>query len=186
MMHPRRAGFGSVLVILSLLLLAACSGGGHGVKTEAAPPAKIPVASLDDLPVHTYPLQGSASAMFADPAQMAALKDAYRADLEADLAKYDIRDEATLQGKYGALALVAMMDGRDQDALAWLDKGGELEDKESARLMNGLVNRALIASRARDRSRTPASSRSWPPAWPPCPGTWCRTPSRAARAAPSS
>lgn len=148
MMHPRRAGFGSVLVILSLLLLAACSGGGHGVKTEAAPPAKIPVASLDDLPVHTYPLQGSASAMFADPAQMAALKDAYRADLEADLAKYDIRDEATLQGMYGALALVAMMDGRDQDALAWMDKGRELEDKESARLMNGLVNRALIASRA--------------------------------------
>lgn len=148
MMHPRRAGFGSVLVILSLLLLAACSGGGHGVKTEAAPPAKIPVASLDDLPVHTYPLHGSASAMFADPAQMAALKDAYRADLEADLAKYDIRDEATLQGMYGALALVAMMDGRDQDALAWMDKGRELEDKESARLMNGLVNRALIASRA--------------------------------------
>lgn len=148
MMHPRRAGFGSVLVILSLLLLAACSGGGHGVKTEAAPPVKIPVASLDDLPVHTYPLQGSASAMFADPAQMAALKDAYRADLEADLAKYDIRDEATLQGMYGALALVAMMDGRDQDALAWMDKGRELEDKESARLMNGLVNRALIASRA--------------------------------------
>ena len=148
MMHPRRAGFGSVLVILSLLLLAACSGGGHGVKTEAAPPAKIPVASLDDLPVHTYPLQGSASAMFADPAQMAALKDAYRADLEADLAKYDIRDEATLQGMYGALALVAMMDGRDQDALAWMDKGRELEDKESARLMNGLVNRTLIASRA--------------------------------------
>ncbi len=155
MMHPRRAGFGSVLAILSLLLLAACSGGGNGVKTEAAPPAvpaKIPVASLDDLPVHTYPLQGTASAMFADPAQMASLKDAYRQDLEDDLAKYDIQDEATLQGKYGALALVAMMDGRDQDALAWMDKGQELEDKESARLMNGLVNRSLIASRAKTGS----------------------------------
>ena len=35
---------------------------------------------------------------------MAELQEAYRADLESDLATYDIKDAATLQGKYGSLA----------------------------------------------------------------------------------
>ncbi|MFN2370746.1 MAG: S8 family serine peptidase [Candidatus Krumholzibacteriia bacterium] len=146
----RRAGL-LILVATVLASLAACSGSGYGGRAGTAPPpqgpAKIAVQSLDDLPVHTYPLAGTAGAMFADPAAMARLKDAYRADLERDLATYAITDAATLQGKYGSLALIALMDGRDQDALGWFDQVRALEDKESARLMNALTNRALIAAR---------------------------------------
>ncbi|MBE0567955.1 MAG: S8 family serine peptidase [Krumholzibacteria bacterium] len=148
MLLLRRAAF--LVPILLMIVLAACSGSGYGGKAETAPPPvqKIAVKSLDDLPVHTYPLQGTVGEMFADPAQMARLKDAYRADLEKDLATYDITDAATLQGKYGSLGLIALMDGRDQDALVWFDRVRDLEDKESARLMNALTNRALIAARA--------------------------------------
>ncbi|MFO7610294.1 MAG: hypothetical protein R6X35_14095, partial [Candidatus Krumholzibacteriia bacterium] len=145
----RRAGL-LILVATVLATLAACSGSGYGGRAGTAPqsaPEKIAVRSLDDLPVHTYPLAGTAGAMFADPAAMSRLKDAYRADLESDLATYAITDAATLQDKYGSMALIALMDGRDQDALGWFDEVRALEDKESARLMNALTNRALIAAR---------------------------------------
>ena len=146
-----------LLLLLAALALAAC--GGPERPAETAPPApaaeaapapqeKIPVASLDELPVHTYPIEGSVGAMFADPAAMARLQEAYGADVQADLDRYAIEDEATLQDKYGALALVALRDGRDDDALAWFDKVRALEDKPAARAMNALVNRALIAARA--------------------------------------
>ncbi|HPF69031.1 MAG TPA: S8 family serine peptidase [Candidatus Krumholzibacteria bacterium] len=115
----------------------------------AAAADKIPVASLDDLPVHTYPLEGTAGEMFADPAKMTRLQQAYAADLKSDLDTYDIKDAATLQDKYGSMALMALMEGRDQDALAWFDKVRALEDKESAKQMNALTNRALIAARAK-------------------------------------
>ncbi len=151
-----RRALGPALLIAVLLVLGACSGYGGKTAADAPPPpppppaaAKLPVASLDDLPVHTYPLEGTAGEMFADPAKMDRLQKAYAADLQSDLETYDIRDEATLQDKYGSMALMALMEGRDQDALGWFDKVRDLEDKESAKQMNSLTNRALIAARAK-------------------------------------
>ncbi len=153
MLILRRAALAALLPLL--VALVGCSGSQPAARTEAAAPpppaqapAKIAVKSLDDLPVHTYPLEGSVSAMFADPAAMQKLEQAYKADLESDLATYDITDEATLQGKYGALALCDLLEGRDQEALAWFDKVRDLEDKDAARQMNALISRALFAAKA--------------------------------------
>ena len=57
---------------------------------------KTPVKSLDDLPRHTYKIPGSVSELLKSDEQFTALAKAVRADLEADLAKYQIEDAATL------------------------------------------------------------------------------------------
>lgn len=78
---------------------------------------------------------------------MAALQEAYRRDLESDLATYEITDEATLKAKYGSLMILDLLDGNDGEALEYLDKVKALEDKEASRLMSGLTARALIDAR---------------------------------------
>ncbi len=116
---------------------------------EASAPAggKIPITSLDELPPHTYPLEGSISEMMQDEKAMAGLRKAFRADLESDLSTYLITDAATLQGKYGSLLLLEMIDGNEKQVLDLLDKIKALEDKEAARIMSGISARAILKAR---------------------------------------
>ena len=144
----------STMMLVTIMLLAVLAGcGGYGsptpVDTPTPPPPvqKIKIDSLDDLPAHSYPLTGTVSELLDDPAALDALKTAYKADLESDLATYEITDDATLQGKYQSLAVLAMLDGQDDQAIVWLDKARALEDKEAARLMQAMTTRSLVAAR---------------------------------------
>ena len=69
-----------------------------------------------------------------------------RADLESDLAAYDIQDKPTLQGFYSVLQAVAMLDGRYDEAMAYVEKTRAIELKESKKLMTGQVLAAYHAS----------------------------------------
>jgi subtilisin family serine protease len=138
-------------LLLTVILLAGCSSYDKPAPAEdPAPPApveKIAVDSLDDLPVHTYELTGSALEMLQDPVQMADLRARVRKDIETDLATYDITDPATLQGKYGSLVTIYMAEGQDAEALSYMEKSKALEDKEAARLMAGMTGQCLIEAR---------------------------------------
>jgi subtilisin family serine protease len=138
-------------LLLTVILLAGCSSYDKPAPVEdPAPPApveKIAVDSLDDLPVHTYELTGSALEMLQDPVQMADLRARVRKDIETDLATYDITDPATLQGKYGSLVTIYMAEGQDAEALSYMEKSKALEDKEAARLMAGMTGQCLIEAR---------------------------------------
>ena len=153
MFHLSRS---ALAIVLFALLLAGCGGSSQNapVATAEAPPAvpapeKIAINSLDDLPVHTYPLQGTVSEMLDNPEALATLRAAVQADIESDLDTYLIEDAKTLQGKYQGLATLAMARDDDDTALEYLDKGLALEDKEAARLMNGLVSRSYIATKGK-------------------------------------
>nr|MEE4266507.1 S8 family serine peptidase [Candidatus Krumholzibacteria bacterium] len=149
----------TLMAALAALLLALLVGGcsSHGkAPTDAPPPPppvpaapvdKVPVDSLDDLPVHSYELTGTVMELLDDPAAMAALRAQVRQDVESDLATYAITDEATLQGMYGRLVTLNLVEGRDQEAVNYLDKIKALEDKEAARLMNGLTTRSMIEAK---------------------------------------
>ncbi len=119
-------------------------------KAEVEPPAqpavqkKIAVDSLDDLPTHSYELQGTVMELLQNPAALLELRAMLRKDVESDLATYDIKDEATLQSMYGRLVTLNLLDGQDAEALRYLDMVRDLEDKEAARLMNGLTTRAVV------------------------------------------
>ena len=145
------------VLLLAGALLAGCAS--NPVQDNAPPPSapaiplaaaapKIAIDSLDDLPVHSYALSGTVTDLLNDPVRMAALRTQVRADLESDLATYDITDEATLQGKYTSLVTLCLLDGDGSGALAYLDKIKALEDKEAARLMNGLTVRSMMEAKA--------------------------------------
>jgi hypothetical protein len=70
----------------------------------------------------------------------AALADALRADLAADLATYDIRDTSTLRSYYRALSTIAMLQHHPDDAVAYEEKARALEEKPAARLYQVLCS----------------------------------------------
>ncbi len=150
-LKAHRSGPLLALTMLLLVMLAGCSYGDKSVVSDtttpppaAVPAAKIPINSLDELPPHTYPLTGSVSELLQDTTAMAELRQAYRADLESDLDTYLIQDEATLQGIYGSLLMLEMNDRHEEQALTLMDQIKQLEDKEPARLMNGISGRAML------------------------------------------
>jgi subtilisin family serine protease len=111
--------------------------------------SRIPITSLDQLPQHSYELDGSASALLQDAAAFATFADAVRADLEHDLNTYQLEDRATLQEWYGTMANLEVLDGDWDRAVVYLDKVKTLEEKEAVRLTGGQTVRALAAAHAR-------------------------------------
>ncbi|MFH1843373.1 MAG: S8 family serine peptidase, partial [bacterium] len=131
----------AVMMIAGLALL-------HPGQPSAQTGEKIKIETMDDLPVHAYPVAGSASALLADNVAFAAFLGTLRANVESDLATYEIEDNATLQRMYGTLMTIDMLEGKYDDALANLAKGKEYEEKEASRLTMGMSSHALIAARA--------------------------------------
>ncbi|MCI0366389.1 MAG: S8 family serine peptidase [Phycisphaerales bacterium] len=107
---------------------------------------KRPIDRADQLPVHSYAVDEAPSAMMRNEASLAALVESLRADLEADLAAYDIRDAAALRSYYRALSTIAMIHHRPDDALNYELKAAALEEKPAARILSGMTLRPLIAA----------------------------------------
>jgi hypothetical protein len=133
--------------ILLAGLLALLVSGIALAQDEAAPKDKIKINSLDELPVHTYPLDGTVAELMENPTKMKALRNQFRADIESDLATYEITDVATLKGFYQNLVLLDLADLKFKDALARLDQIKAMEDKEAAKLMGGLTTRAYVSAK---------------------------------------
>ncbi len=127
------------------------AGFALGLLLVAGGPAaadKLPVRSLDDLPRHAYKVAGKVSELVQDDALFAALCGRVRADIEADLARYDIGDAAALRRFDNTLLSLDLLEGRDRDALARVAALRAREDKEAQRLTTGLTAEAWVAARA--------------------------------------
>ena len=124
--------------------------------------AREKIESITDLPVRTYATEVPPSQMLDDAAAMDALRAQVRADVEGILDKYEIEDTATLQRFYGVLASVALWEGRDDDAVKYIEMVRELEEKDSARYMGGLNALSVVAARkvAGDCAARPACTAS--------------------------
>jgi len=109
--------------------------------------AKEKIEKITDLPVRSYPTEIAPSRMLDDAAAMDALRAQLRIDVEKILDRYDLEDAATLKRFFGVLSTVALLEGRNGDAITYVEKVRELEDKESARYMTGLSSAALVAAR---------------------------------------
>ncbi|NUQ66744.1 MAG: S8 family serine peptidase [Phycisphaerales bacterium] len=134
---------------LILVLVASCGMAVTGGLAQAqdAPPQKVAVRSADDLPRHSYTIEGKASEFLLSDAPFKAFMAKVKADVEGDLAKYDIQDKATLQQYLGLLQSVAMIEGRLDDAAAYVEQIKSVETKESKKLMAGHVLASIIAGR---------------------------------------
>jgi subtilisin family serine protease len=135
----------------SLLSFASASAQSGAAAPPPAQPAaqneKKVVRTADDLPRFTYTITGQASAFIDDDASIKRLASEIRRDLESTLAAYDIQDPTTLQGYLSTLQNVAMLEGRYDDALGYIHRIRALETKEAQKLMAGIVQKSLAATR---------------------------------------
>lgn len=112
----------------------------------AAQPAggKKVVKTADDLPRHTYKIEGKASEFVLSGEPFKAFAAKVKADTQSDLDQYEISDRTTLQGYYTLLQQIAIFEGRLDDGAAYVEKVRDLEAKESKKLMTGQMLLAMI------------------------------------------
>ena len=108
--------------------------------------AKIKITKLADLPPHTYAVSGKAADFIKNDAAVQALAAQVQADVQHDLAAYDIQDPTTLRGLYGTLTTTAMLRRNYPAALLAIQQVQDLAQKPQEKLTSGLVLRALIVT----------------------------------------
>lgn len=106
--------------------------------------AKQAVASVDDLPRFSYPIEGRASALLTDEVAFAELAAKVRADIEATLAQYDITDRSTLRGLHRTLLDIALIEGDQTVARRQIATLRDLQDKGADRAQSGLLETAYL------------------------------------------
>jgi hypothetical protein len=107
---------------------------------------RIAVKTVDDLPRHTYRVDGKALDFLKDQKKFDALLERGLADALADLEKYKIEDPTTLRGYYEFLQVAYAVKGDLERSLAYSDQARELDTKEQEKLMRGVALRARIAA----------------------------------------
>ncbi len=143
---------------LWLLVLAACPAiYGWAADTAAGTFPRPAIEKKDDLPRHVYRLEIPVTDLYLPQHRQALLELAaqVRADIEGDIAAYEIRDANTLQDFYELLGSIAILEGRWQEYLDLLDRRRALETKQANRLTMGIYGEALARAQltgAADRS----------------------------------
>jgi subtilisin family serine protease len=125
--------------ILAILLLFALPF------ASAQTAAKKKVTRQSDLPRFSYPITVPASALVqADAATFNAFTAKVRSDLESVLSDYDIADRSTLRSLMGAKLSLQEVAGEYPAALETIDALRALQDKPAAKLLTGLLARAVV------------------------------------------
>jgi subtilisin family serine protease len=125
--------------VLSLALVLAAPA------SFAQPAAKKKVSSQADLPRHSYPVEGLASALVkADDATFAAFASKVQASVESEFRDYEIEDKSTLRDLLAARIDLDELSGDYHAALEAVEALRAAEDKPSPKLTAGLFDRALL------------------------------------------
>lgn len=134
-------------LLVALALAAGLAIGLPALAEPAAPGAKIPVKTADDLPRHVYKIEGKASDFLVSDAPFKKFVAELKANAISDLAKYDIQDKTTLKGYHTTLQQIAVFEGNFDEAFKHIEAARALEGKESSKLMMGQVLAAMVAGR---------------------------------------
>jgi subtilisin family serine protease len=130
--------------LLPLLVLTFATG----LAAQDAPHAKKAVLKAEDLPRHTYKVSEAPSVILTDDAAFMALAAAVRADMDADLLAYDIKDPTTLKGYKGSQLAFALLDKDFSGCSRLIGELRALEDKPSLKLTTGLVAEAWVSAQS--------------------------------------
>ncbi len=125
-----------IIFFCFLLMLATLTGKAQEKKV---------INSIDELPKHVYTLPNTqVNELLNNDDQLHQLADEIKSDLLSDLGEYDIQDHATLRQYYGMLQLFALLDKDYDQCLMYIEQGRQNADKESERLLFGLVTEQLV------------------------------------------
>lgn len=105
---------------------------------------KIVINKADELPRRSYKLEGTAMQLLEDRKQLDKLAAELTRNLESDLAKYDIRDDATLKGYYSTLHILHLRAGEYDKSVALVQRMRELESKPAVRHVTGMFTLAYV------------------------------------------
>lgn len=105
---------------------------------------KTKINSADELPRRTVQLKGKALDIIEDKQQLDSLAADLMKNLKDDLEKYDIQDSATLKGYYSRIMMLHIYRGEYDEALKYVAKIRELENKASAKLTSGIFVESWI------------------------------------------
>jgi hypothetical protein len=120
---------------LAITFCGAIAAGPSGSIATAQTAIKTPVNSQTDLPRHSYPMSGPASAFVTiDDAAFRSFADSVLADVNSTLDDYDIKDRATLRGELESKLILQDLIGDNEAALVTLAGLRENQDKPNARL----------------------------------------------------
>ncbi len=102
------------------------------------------IEGVDDLPRRTYKVEGTVTELYNDEDAFRSFAKIVRADIENDLAVYEIEDRATLRGYYDILLSLDVMDGAYENAMEKIRRIRELHDKQASRLTSGIVTESVL------------------------------------------
>ena len=118
------------------------------------------ITSADELPVRSYTVGAAPSALLDDDEALLALAHQLERDLLDDLQHYRFEDRSETRRYYQTLAFIAMLDGRDDQALERFDAARDYEDNPASRLTLGLAPMAAIAARQVEADQAEAEFRN--------------------------
>ncbi len=128
-----------------------------GLLASSAMAEKIKIEKLDDLPRHTYKIDQKIVDFLKDDAAIKKLATEVKANILADLETYDITDKSTLQGMYGDLGSIAIIEGDWARYLELVNKRIEIEDKEAAKHTTALVGRVIATAQLKGQENYDAN-----------------------------
>jgi subtilisin family serine protease len=128
-------------IIIRMLAIALCLA---TLLASARAQQKTKINSADELPRRTVQLKGKALDIIEDKQQLDSLSEELLKNLKDDLEKFDIQDSATLKSYYSRLMMLYIYRGEYDEALKYVAKIRELENKASAKLTSGLFVEAWI------------------------------------------
>ncbi|UCD19948.1 MAG: S8 family serine peptidase [candidate division WOR-3 bacterium] len=102
------------------------------------------IEGVDDLPRHSYKVERTVTELYNDEDAFRSFTKLVRADIENDLAVYEIEDRTTLRGYYDILLVLDVMDGDYENALEKIHRIRELHDKKARRLTSGIVTESVL------------------------------------------
>lgn len=130
------------VLVLALFFLTAV------IAIAAPSTTKQVVRTQDDLPRHSYPINGTAVELLnSDDATFNAWAAKVNADVDATLNDYDIQDHATLRDLLNSRLTYQVLTHQDQAGLETIAQLRAVEDKPDAKLMSALNTEAILKAR---------------------------------------
>ncbi len=151
----------SPLSLIAFAVAAVClSAAAPEAQAQAGAAAKTIITRAEQLPRRSYELPRLPSELLEAPlAQLLPLANAIERDIAADLAAFEIQDQATLRGLQAARMSIAMLRG-DNAAVLRLAAGlREMQDKPGPRLTSGVLLELLLQARAAGADTAAQSTR---------------------------
>jgi hypothetical protein len=142
----------AVLSLAALLIVASAASMAAQENAEAA---KKKVASANDLPRFSYPIERPPSVLItSDDATFNPFAKKVLRDVNSVLNDYDIDDKATLRQLYATRLNIEVLTNDNQAALETSKKLRDLQEKPQAQATSGMLDRPLIEARLASHDST--------------------------------